>query len=204
MESKKVIRKYLGVAGWKRAMAWVFFAAMLVCLFFGIAGTGHDDTAEAESFYPADGVYAYVDAIGLSDWLYKVDSTVYYAAIDVYGNFYIVQLSSSTVDEMAAQRNYWDVESARAPAAYRLYGMTRSMDYETRSDIASVFDMDVAEFDKYFDIYCLDTGTSPSSDEAAMWIVFAMLAGLLWLCVAIVCGQTGKNLKRSLRRRSVR
>lgn len=181
----------------------MLFLLMLGCLVAGTAKMGHDDTVESVYFYPVGdetGVYAYVDVAGVSDWLYDVDGTVYYALEDTEGYLYIAKLSDSTFDKMAEQQRYWNrtSDSERPAEIYRIYGITESMDLETKTDIASVFEMDVPEFEEYFGDMCLDTSSSPSENIGWMWICFAILAFCIWMAFAIEGGRNKRNLKKGL------
>ncbi len=52
---------------------------------------------------------AYLDIVGLSDWVYSIGKEeIYYAAEDADGKLYTVRLSDETLEQLRPQRDYWD------------------------------------------------------------------------------------------------
>jgi len=103
-----------------------------------------------------DGAYAYVDIIGISDWVYKDGIKRYYAAEDE-DYFYIVCVRGSQLADMADVAEYWDRdEDSDDPPVYTLTGYMCTIDEDVREAFKYVFDLDDEQFDKLLGMDCLD------------------------------------------------
>lgn len=95
MDAKKTIKAYIMPKPWVRVMLVVMVAALAVCLTFGLLTLNGEET-EAVIFHPVDsetGVMAYIDVVGVSNWLYQYDDAVYYSVEDAEGYLYTVRLT---------------------------------------------------------------------------------------------------------------
>ena len=94
-----------------------------------------------------DGAYAYVDVIGISDWVYFDGIKRYYAAEDE-DYFYIVSVRGSQLAEMGDAAEYWNrEEDSDDPPVYTLTGYMGTIDEDAREAFKYVFDLDDEQFD---------------------------------------------------------
>ena len=108
-----------------------------------------------------DGTYAYIDMIGISDWIFQHNGDTYYAAEDE-SYLYIVVVSDDQLAEMEEEQVYWERdEDSEDPPVYYLTGIMGTIDQATRDAFKEVFDIDDADFDYYFGDYYLDATLSP-------------------------------------------
>lgn len=98
----------------------------------------------------SDGTPAYIDLIGVSDWVYRDGGRRYYAAEDE-DYFYIICVDDDLLAEMEEQQVYWDrEEDADEPPVYHLVGCMGTVDSDTREAFKEVFEIDDEDFDYYF------------------------------------------------------
>lgn len=203
MEAQKTIKKYI-LKPWMKLVGLALCLAAVVFLVMAITAMGAADNDAAE-FYPNEsetGTMAYIDVVGVSNWLYQYDETIYYTALDAENYLYIVRLSDSQLDDMQAQRDYWDDESESAvmPAAYHLVGYVKEISSDARSNIADVWQITTAEYDQYFGAKYIDATTSTGEQAAAPWFVGALFCGLFALWFLLVYSQSAKKAKKCLKR----
>lgn len=203
MDSQKTIRKYIGRSPVGSILGWIALALAVVCVIMGITASGNTGDAVAEPFYPSEsdtGSYAYVDVVGISDWLYQYDNSTYYTIIDAEGYMYTAKVSDSQFRKMDAQLNYFMDETAPMPEPCRLEGIVRSTSSSLRSTLADVWEITTEEYEYYFGNLMLDTTSSPSSEAGAGWFVGAMFAFIFGLCMVLVFLPIGITTKKSLNR----
>ena len=111
------------------------------------------DVSEPVHFIDAmgsDGTPAYIDLIGISDWVYRDGGKRYYAAEDE-SYFYIVSVTDEQLAEMEEEQVYWDRdEDSEDPPVYHLTGVMGTIDSDTREAFKEVFDLNDEDFDYYF------------------------------------------------------
>lgn len=181
----------------------VLFAAMVA----GIVYEGSQPLPEPVR-YSADigsGTYAYLDVQLLSEWVYKVtgdETHTYYEAMDPDQNWYIVDLPNTTYGELEAFVDaynylfYEDQPYAEMPEAVRIYGMSRSLDYDTVYDLASAYDVTNTEYTDYFGSCYLDEGAVPESTAKVIFIAGSLVLGLILLVMLIQTATTGASYKK--------
>lgn len=202
MDARKTIERYI-LPKTMTVVALVLVAAALVFAIGGITAMGAAD-GEALEFYPNEsetGTMAYIDAVGISGWLYKYDDAVYYTALDQEGYLYTVRLSDSQYDRLSAQYAYWMDESENAvpPAPFRLEGLVKDVSADTRSAIADVWGLTTAEYDQLFGKKLLDATTSAGEAASASWFVGAMVCGLLGVAFLLATGRSRRIAKKCLK-----
>lgn len=205
MDSKRIIKDYIGAPKWRTIVTWVLFALMVMSIILGATAAGKDNKSEALPFHPLDsktGSYAYLDVIELSDWLYNYDGAIYYTAGDAEGYFYILRLKDSQVLAMSAQQDYWERESddVTPPEPYRVYGMVQSASKETKENVASSWDMSESDYETYFGTLYLNATTSPASESSSIWYLAALFTFIFWLIFFMMGIGTAGTAKRCLNR----
>ena len=203
MDSQKIIKKYIMPGGFCRFGRIVFTLLTVALLVMGFV-TLNTDTGEAVPFHPIDTptkTMAYIDVVGLSNWLYQSDSVTYYSVEDDMGNLYTVRLKDSQVQEMAAQEKYWnrETELEPMPAPYRLEGYVQSASTEVKSSLAKSWDISTEEYEMYFGLNYLNATTSVASEKAAGWFVGALFAFLFALFFLLIYGRAASMAKKCLK-----
>lgn len=203
MDPQKIIKRYILPRGMAIAAAVLILAAAVLGALSFVA-MGSADT-EALEFYPSDsenGTMAYIDVVGISDWLYQYDDTVYYTALDADGYLYTVRLTDSQFKKLAPQLAYWNDESVDAvmPEAFRLEGLVTALSADARSTLADCWQLTTAEFDLYFGTKFLDATTSSGEAAAAPWLVGTLVCGLFGLAFLIVAATSASTARKFLRR----
>lgn len=204
MDSKKTIKRYILRKPWMKAVGIILCVAAVVLAAMGFAALGAADNDAAE-FYPGEtpaGTMAYVDVIGVSDWLYQYDDAVYYTVLDAEGYLYTVRLSDSGFDDLKAQNDYWHDDSASAPVpeAVRLTGYVQNVTSDVRSNLAEVWGITTAEYDQYFGGRFLNTTTSTGEQASMPWFMGALFAILFGLFCLMMTGRSEKIAKKCLAR----
>ncbi len=204
MDSQKTIKKYILRKPWMKVAGIVLCVATLILVAIGFAALGAADNDAAE-FYPSEtpvGTMAYVDVVGVSDWLYQYDDAVYYTVLDAEGYLYTVRLSDSGFDNLKAQNDYWHDERADAPVpeAVRLTGYVQSVTNDIRTNLSDVWGITTSEYDQYFGQNYLNTTTSTGEQACMPWFMGALFAFLFGLFFLIMAGRSEKIAKKCLAR----
>lgn len=203
MDSQKTIKKYILPKSWIGILGFVLLAAALVLAVLSV-GARSSNEMEAVEFYPSEsenGTMAYVDVVGISNWLYKYDGATYYSVEDAEGYMYTVRVSDSEYDDMAEQQEYWNrtSETAPMPEAYRLEGYVQSTPSDIRSSLAESWSITTAEYTTYFGTKYLNATTSTGQQAAAPYFGGAMFCGILALLFLILSLSAGSKAKKYLK-----
>ena len=150
--------------------------------------------------------YTYLDVQLLSEWLYKVtgdENHTYYEAMDSDENWFVVDLPDSTYNELEPFVDaynyifYEDMPYAEMPEAVRIYGMTRSLNYETTYNLASFYDVANTDYTDYFGSCYLDEGTTPENSMQAILIAGSIVFGIVLFIMLIQAASTNASYKKS-------
>ena len=203
MDPKKIIKKYIMPAGIIRFGAIVLSLVMAMTLVMGIVAL-NAEVAEPVDFYPTEtpvGTMAYIDVVGVSNWLYQYDSAIYYSVEDAYGYLYTVRLKDSQLKEMSAQEEYWNrsSESAPMPEPYRLVGLVQNASGDVKESLAQSWAITLAEYEEYFGGTFLNATTSAGAEKASGWFVGALFSGLFALLCLILQLRASSVAKKCLR-----
>lgn len=187
MDPKKIIKKYIMPGAFIRFGMVLFSLVLAATLVMGLT-TLTADAGEPVEFYPSEtpaGTMAYIDVVGVSNWLYQYDDAVYYTVEDAYGYLYTVQLKESQVLSMADQEEYWNrtTETAPMPEACRLVGLVQNTGSDVRESLSQSWDITEAEYEEYFGTTFLNATTSANAQKSSLWFVGALFSGL----VALLC-----------------
>ena len=133
--------------------------------------------------YRKDFIRAYIDVVGVSNWLYQYDSAIYYSVEDAEGYLYTVRLEDSQLEEMSAQADYWNrtTEDAPMPEPHRLVGYVQKTADNVRESLAQSWDITVGEYDQYFGANFLNATTSTGVENSVPWFIGALFSGLFAL-----------------------
>lgn len=202
MDSRKIIKKYIMPGGFVRIGAVLCAIVLAVTLVMGLMAL-NAETPDPVEFYPSEtptGTMAYIDVVGVSNWLYDYDGAVYYSVEDAEGYLYTVRLKASQLKEMSAQEEYWNrtTETAPMPEAYRLVGYVQKTSDDVRESLAQSWDITVVEYDQYFGENFLNATTSVGAENSAGWFVGALFSGLFCLLFIILQSRAASVAKKCL------
>lgn len=203
MDPKKLIKKYIMPGAFIRFGAVIFSVLLAVTLVMGFAAL-NADVGDPVDFYPSDtptGTMAYIDVVGVSNWLYKYDEAVYYSVEDAYGYLYTVRLNDNQLKDMAAQEAYWNrmSESEPMPSPYRLVGLVQKTSDGLKENLSQAWDITTSEYEEYFGVNFLNATTSVGAENSAGWFVGALVSGMLALLCLILQLRAGKVAKKCLK-----
>ena len=203
MDSKKIIKKYIMPGGFVRIGAVLCAIVLAVTLVMGLMAL-NVETPDPVEFYPSDtpiGTMAYIDVVGVSNWLYNYDGAIYYSVEDAEGYLYTVRLKDSQLKAMSAQEEYWNrtSETDPMPDAYRLVGYVQKTSDDVRENLSQSWDIPVEEYDQYFGENFLNATTSVGAENSAGWFVGALFSGLFGLVFVILQSRAASQSKKCLR-----
>lgn len=210
MDSKKTLAKYLKPSGAVTIIGWVLVIASVVLLVMGILSSGDANIAagKPEKFdrhYSEKGAYAYVDAVGISDWLIKDDGKVFYLVLDKNNDACVVVVSNSEFKKMDDQNEYF-MENTAMPKAYTLKGVVKKLNIDDRNDIGSFFDVPTYQSEMALGSVYLDTTATPGDDAFALWLVGFILCfmfGLIFILISLPASVNFKKCVRNLEARGL-
>lgn len=203
MDSKKIIKKYIMPGAFVRICGIVLSAVLVVTLVMGLAAL-NADVGDPVDFYPSEtptGTMAYIDVVGVSNWLYQYDDAIYYSVEDAYGYLYTVRLKDSQLKAMAAQEAYWNraTDSEPMPEPYRLVGVVQKTSNDVKKSLSQAWDITTSEYEEYFGVNFLNAATSLGAEKSAGWFVGALLSGMFALVCLILHMQASKSAKKCLK-----
>lgn len=214
MNATNTLKKYIGPSGGIKFLAWLLAIATIALFAVGIQQSSiEEDPSEAKWFNPFTaeaGDYVYLDIVGISNWLYKVESdsskTVYYSVEDADDNIYTMVVSDAEYSKMMTQRTYWNREGENDPNAevYRIYGTARRSSSEVKEALASSWSSyglsTVSDYEYYFGTMHFDSTTTPGDSRGMGFIIGGIFALAAWICAAVASGKSKKNMKKCLKR----
>ena len=204
MDEKKIIKKYICPGAWMTVAGILLAVVMAASMVMGVM-TRNADYGEAVEFYPGQTpteTMAYIDVVGISDWLLRSDDKTYYSVEDAEGYLYTVRLSDSQFDELEKYRAYWERESddVPVPEAYRLEGYVQETSSEVRADLAGSWSITELEYHRYFGDRHLDATTSVGEERSVVWTVAAVFSGVFAAACLVLVFRAGANARKCLAR----
>ncbi len=211
MDSKKILEKYLKPAAAIKVIGIILVIASVAMLLMGIlSASGATGAAgEPEKFHSENtekGTYAYINAVGISDWVYKVDGNTYYVVLDKNHDAYIVRVSDSQFKKMDDQNEYFMEDDAAMPKAYQLTGIARKLSTDYRNEIADCFDILSYQSKTVFGTMYLDATSTPGDDAFALWLVgfiVCFVLGLIFLLITLPASMNFKKCVANLEERGL-
>lgn len=202
MNEKQIIKKYILPKGMTVVAMLLLIAALVLAIVGMTAGASEDETAQ--EFFPSEspnGTMAYIDVVGVSDWLYKYDGNTYYSVEDAEGYLYTVKLKDSQFNSLDDQQVYWNraTEDEPMPAAYHLVGVVTAVTSDIRNNLADCWSISTDDYDLYFGTKYLDATTSASAEASAPWFVFAFMCGIFGIAFLVGPGRASRNAKKCLK-----
>jgi hypothetical protein len=204
MDAKKTIKSYIMPKPWVRVLMVVMALVTVVCLTLGLL-TLNGEEVDAVVFHPVDsetGVMAYIDVVGVSNWLYQYDDAVYYSVEDAAGYLYTVRLTDRQYRAMGPQQDFWNRESddAPMPEPYRLVGLVQATPDNVRSSLAQSWEITPAMYDSFFGDLLLNATTSVNAQASSGWFVGALFGFLFALLCAVFQFRAAGVAKKCLAR----
>ena len=124
------------------------------------------------------GDYAYIDAIGVSDWVYQPGkSTTYYLVMDENHYSYVVKIPDKEIGQYTAQ-NLWFEGKTDEEVPVRITGRVKKMNDVVKQAFIEVWELKEDEFEMYFAEQMLWAGETPSGATGSVFIFFAVLTGI--------------------------
>ena len=205
MNESKQLRSYIRVFTVpKKIAALVLFLAC--AFFFWMAFQAKEkkdpDPKPMDTMLSENGSYVYVDAVGVSDWVYEVKSTTYYMVVDADYDCYVAKISAADLKKLSAPRAWFDSEDddAPMPEPVRLTGVCKGISSTVRSSFSEVLELSEEDFDAYFGEKGIWVGETPSGNVFALWLVPAIIS-LAGAVVLLLIGLAkGKATKRAIAR----
>ena len=203
MDSKKVIKKYIMPGTFVRVGCVLFTVILVLTLILGLAALTADVEDPVE-FYPTEtpaGTMAYIDVVGVSNWLYQYDDMVYYTVEDAEGYMYTVRLKDSQYNAMTQQQTYWNrqTETAPMPEPYRLVGYVQNTTDTIKESLSQSWGISEKEYEEYFGTLFLNATTSVGAENSAGWFVGALISGMFALLCLIFQMRASKVAKKCLK-----
>ena len=149
------------------------------------------------------GDYAYLDVIGVSDWVYKYDETTFYVLEDQWHLLYVAILSDREFSSLRVQNDYWN-EITDREVPVRLTGLVLNVTDSVRDAYEEVFELDDEEFERYFGDHSLDVGSTPTGEKSSMWAAFAVMLFIFSLIPLLGSRPTAVAAKKAVRRLDAR
>lgn len=211
--SEKKIKSFIRTGKTARVILWCIFlltAALLItgAVFMTFTGEADKEAAPFNAETSAKGTYSYIDAVGVSDWMYKYsyNSTkeIFYCVLDTEGHLNFATISDGNYAKMTAQRAYWEDESedAAVPEPYRIYGEAWPLNASltTRNALYDVSGAESdGEFRDYFGQMYLLGGYNPMEETASGFWVAALFLFLFGMVVLTCCAPVSKKTRKSLK-----
>ncbi len=177
-EEQAALKKYLGPKKSSKITGWVFTVLTVVTLLGGILTTFFLNRMNAVAFNPEKtetDTQAYLDIVGISDWIYQYGDDIYYCAIDERENFYTLRMDKSLHSKMSAQQKYFEEDDAPKPEPYRVYGVVKKLGSSARKNLAEWWEISQTDYTSYFGETLLDTTASKGTQYGAFWFVGCFL-----------------------------
>lgn len=205
MDELITVKQYIATKKVTRVLAVVLTVLAVVCLLGGILSGRIIDSRDAEEYFPADseaGSTAYIDIVGLSDWIYQYGDDVYYCAEDAEGYLYTICMEKATALGLGNLRDYWDREddAVAQPQPYRIYGKVIDLPIRVRQNMATWWEVSQDEYIDYFGPTLLDTTRSSGAQVGSFLYVGALIFGLFAAALLIDWIGTASKTKKSLAR----
>lgn len=206
MDGKKALGRYVKRSTAGRIFGWLLLIVGLLCLCGGCVSGEEDGNQEAQAFYPVDAdidSYCYVDAAGISPWLFEYDGDIYYALEDAQGNNYILRWSKwDDMEDMTQREEYWLRESdgMAVPPAYRFQGLVKPIGTTVEENLAEVLGLTLVSFRQYFGNRMLAADETPTSGSTVGFYVLGGLLAAIGFCLLMEDLGPALAFKRSVRR----
>lgn len=209
MEEKQTIKQYIR---WfdkkKKLIALILLAAAVgfgaLSYILTNRGAGNPVPMDVENGKLRQ--YAYVDAIGVSDWVYKVGrSTTYYILMDENYYYYLARIPASEMSGLSHQRKWYDGDTTEE-IPVRLTGMVVNINDSFREDFIKELEIDETEFNSYFGKKMLAVGESPADTAGLPFMLLAIAAGvalLFMLMIALIKQPAEKKAIKRLEERGL-
>ena len=199
MDAEKRLWKYSGPSKAGLVIGILFLAAALLCTAMLVVNMVKPvgEPALFTSLKDTEDSYCTLKIVGVSDAVLKRDSDRWYFAEGEDGYYYLVQLKSSQVKDMSAQRAYWD-ETGGKPAPVTVNGLARSITDEMFKVLVEGENMTVSEMRDILGRSYLDATARPGSDDNELWYTGLLFSGLFGLILTLMTAGRRKIMRRNL------
>ena len=199
MDAEKRRWKYSGPSKAGLVIGILFLAAALLCTAMLVVNMVKPvgEPALFTSLKDTEDSYCTLKIVGVSDAVLKRDSDRWYFAEGEDGYYYLVQLKSSQVKDMSAQRAYWD-ETGGKPAPVAVNGLARSITDEMFKVLVEGENMTVSEMRDILGRSYLDATARPGSDDNELWYTGLLFSGLFGLILTLMTAGRRKIMRRNL------
>lgn len=187
MEAKRSIRSYIGVGAALPLAALLALLAAVVCLSFALRGVlASDQVQEYAPFSTREAMSGsiYLDVLGISEPLHSEEGRAFYVAESAEHEYCLVCLSRTSLDELGAQRSYWDAQST-VSLPFRLMGRSAEIPAAVEKTICGIFEMDAESFSANFGTRCF-FDEPPEPEKAPSVRVGLLVLGVVFFVLLVL------------------
>lgn len=209
MEEKQTIKQYIRWFNKKKKLITLILLAAAVgfgALSYMFAHRGEENPQPMDLENGKLRQYVYVDAVGVSDWVYTVGrSTTYYILMDEDHYTYLARIPAGMMYKYSAQRDWFD-EKTDVETPVRITGMLTKTSEGVRKGFMEALEIDETEFESYFGDWTLAVGENPSNSAGMPFLILAIVAGgavLFMLLIALAKRPAEKKAVKRLEERGL-
>lgn len=202
MDAKKKIMEYIQAKKGARITALVMAILTVVFIAGGVVVTFVLNRMGAIPFIPEDKDYdqqAYVDIVGVSDWIYRHGDDIYYCAVDANDYFYTLRMSKSDHSKLEAQQKYFEEEDAPQPEPYRLFGVVKPLGATAKKNLAEWWEVSQTDYTEAFGEALLDVNESKGTQIGIFFFLGAFLTFIFAMIFGVDALITQNRAKKQIR-----
>lgn len=189
MDEKRIIKKYIGrTSVVVMTIGLILLMGSIGCVFMALQANARN-LPEPTCFDALEGElnsYSYLDVIGVSDWIYRYDKTIFYILEDAEHTLNIGSLSNRDFSMLEYQNEYWKgLTYEERPV--RLTGVVLNLTDTMKETIMNSLGLTDEEFDGYFGYRQFRVGSTPNKQDTGMWTAFAIIL-CLFAFPTLACG----------------
>ena len=154
----------------------------------------------------ADDIYSYLDVQLLSDWVYDPDDSDtyrYYEVMDPDENWFLINLDLTTYESLSAYSDAYkayyssNAQDYSYPVPRRLNGLPSYIGYDDVKTLADFYSLSIDDFESLFGSYYFNEGASNAAENGVLYLMGALIFGLLLLIIALQISASQRHRKKS-------
>lgn len=193
----------------KAQRVWrLILAILLTAMIVGAAFEFSRPTPEPVrlSHETADDIYSYLDVQLLSDWVYDPDdsdSYRYYEVMDPDENWFLINLDQKTYESLSEYADAYNAyfssnaQDYSYPVPHRLNGMPSYIGYDDVKTLADFYSLSIDDYESLFGSYYFNEGASNAAENGVLYLMGALIFGLLLLIIALQISTSQRHRKKS-------
>lgn len=193
----------------KAQRVWRLILAILLTAM--IVGAGYEFSRPTPepvrlSHETADDIYSYLDVQLLSDWVYDPDdsdSYRYYEVMDPDENWFLINLDQKTYESLSEYADAYNAyfssnaQDYSYPVPHRLNGMPSYIGYDDVKTLADFYSLSIDDYESLFGSYYFNEGASNAAENGVLYLMGALIFGLLLLIIALQISTSQRHRKKS-------